>query len=301
MKYVKNLSDYLVEKSIGSEEIRIKWYSGIDKKIFYKIVNIDPTSVRKVKNHPTYGQREFSKPGKYVKWLLIRLKRGDFNMPWLSIPNLLDDDEFCKKLNYYLFIYSTNWTKNKIKASNQIDYLDIMKFKSISDFISFIGKIVTEYETKTEKSKFDLIYSDTKIDIMVPLNFSASYETAKNTDWCTQTLPGFNMWSKMSILYRIIPKDDQYDKLKLTWRHSGGWNMACSKYPEIGESGSPFEKRGRDVELWEFIIDLYLSNDDVVESKKRKYEEIKKTMSIVSNEAKISIEKHRESQRTKIS
>jgi hypothetical protein len=58
--------EILLEKSIGSEEIRKKWYPDLDKKIFYKLVNTDPTSVRK---------KGFSKPGKYVKWLIMQYKR----------------------------------------------------------------------------------------------------------------------------------------------------------------------------------------------------------------------------------
>ena len=49
----KNFSEIILEKSIGSEEIRKKWYSDLDKKEFYKLVNIDPTSIRK---------KDFSKP-----------------------------------------------------------------------------------------------------------------------------------------------------------------------------------------------------------------------------------------------
>jgi len=59
---VHHRKSLILEKSIGSEEIRKKWYSDLPKDIFYKLVNIDPTSVRK---------KELSKPGKYVKWLII--------------------------------------------------------------------------------------------------------------------------------------------------------------------------------------------------------------------------------------
>jgi hypothetical protein len=61
-----DFSGLLLEKSIGSEEIRKKWYPDLDKKIFYKLVNLDPTSVRK---------KEFSKPGKYTKWLISMYKK----------------------------------------------------------------------------------------------------------------------------------------------------------------------------------------------------------------------------------
>ena len=41
------LSYNLFEASIGSENIRKKWYPKIPKKLFYTIINLDPTSVRK--------------------------------------------------------------------------------------------------------------------------------------------------------------------------------------------------------------------------------------------------------------
>jgi hypothetical protein len=66
----------LLEKSIGSEEIRKKWYPNLDKKIFYKLVNIDPTSVRK---------KDFSKPGKYTKWIIAMYKK-------MNEQNYFEDD-----------------------------------------------------------------------------------------------------------------------------------------------------------------------------------------------------------------
>ena len=54
----------LFEASIGSENIRKKWYPKIPKKLFYTIINLDPTSVRK---------KDFSKPGKFSKWLIMKM------------------------------------------------------------------------------------------------------------------------------------------------------------------------------------------------------------------------------------
>ena len=76
----KNFSDIILEKSIGSEEIRNKWYSEMDKKVFYKLVNLDPTSIRK---------KDFSKPGKYTKWLISMYKKGKHIITLILIGSLI--------------------------------------------------------------------------------------------------------------------------------------------------------------------------------------------------------------------
>jgi hypothetical protein len=48
MKHLFNIEEFIVEKSIGSESIRMKYYSDLPKHVFYSIVNLDPTSVRKI-------------------------------------------------------------------------------------------------------------------------------------------------------------------------------------------------------------------------------------------------------------
>ena len=222
MKYLR-----FFEKSIGIEKIWKKWYSDIDKKLFFKIVNVDPTAVRKT---------NFSKPGKYIKWLIreYRNKRNinAFYPDGLWIMDLTkSDDKFYKRLyeqlNYYLFIFSTGWFKNKVKKNKysiggkvySIDDsigVDILKY-SYKEFINMMDNYVDEYRSDTEGSKYDVVYSDNNLDVLVPLNFSGSYETAKNTEWCTKSKGAYDTWNGMAILFRILPKKSGYDKLKLTW------------------------------------------------------------------------------------
>lgn len=279
-----NSDDMIIEKSLGSEGIRQKWYSDIDKSIFYKLVNIDPTSVRK---------KDFSKPGKYSKWLIMNFKKGNLT------HELLEDSDYVKRLNYYLFIFSTGWYKAKTREvyyeypnSDKNDYLtrvehtkyndnDIMKF-SISGFISKMGGISEQYDIETEKAKFDTVYSDDKLDILVPLNFTASRKTAENTQWCSQSSKGYSVWNKWSILFRIVPKSLNLDKVKLTWR-SDDWFMASQKYPEImnrEERGpwKPFDKVG-DREVWQELVD---KND----TNREHWDKLRNTMNLVSDRAK---------------
>lgn len=293
MKIFK-FDEFILEKSIGSENIRLKYYADIPKKIFYQLVNIDPTSVRK---------KEFSKPGKYTKWLLREYKKGNFIDSVVEYEevtedgyNLLDDEKWVKDLKKYLFIFSTGWFKSKVKKRSKVneeyifktfegDGIDILKY-DIHEFLGFMYEYVGAYEKETEKGKYDVVYSDDKIDVLVPLNFSASYETAKNTEWCSQSLAGFSSFSQAAILFRIIPKDSKFDRLKITWfRSDSRWQMACSKYPEIYGNGNPFDIIDG-VENWKKVKNVA---DDSVNPYQKWVENSRKideTMGLVSSEAK---------------
>ena len=209
----------------------------------------------------------FSKPGRYSKWLIKQYLRNNLQ---------LKNEDYTKRLNYFLFICSTGWFKFNYK------YFDILQYDSFK-FMYFMEKTSEIYERVTIKSKYDVIYSDEKIDILVPLNFTAAYETSMNTDWCTQKLSGYSLWNNIAILYRIIPKIKNFDKLKLTWlkknnEYFNEWSLACSRYPEISGNDSPFELiEGK--ENWEHN----LHNDNKV------YDVIRKSMELLSDKAKQAI------------
>jgi hypothetical protein len=276
----KNFSNIILEKSIGSEEIRNKWYSDLDKKIFYKLVNIDPTSIRK---------KEFSKPGKYTKWLINMYKKEskseyfDFN------------DSFNSHLNFKLFIFSTGWYKSKVKKESF--YLDktiendILKFPTLRDFERHMYNYQDEYRKQTEDAKYDVVFSDDKIDILIPINFTASAETAKNTEWCSQSYGGYSMWNKIALLFRIIPKDNRYDKLKLTWgKNNKAWHLACSKYPEIRGSKNPFDKTNG-IENWKIFKNEMDHKNDWDKWKENSIK-IDETMNLLSEKAKETIKEY---------
>lgn len=289
----KNFSDIILEKSIGSEEIRKKWYSDLDKKEFYKLVNIDPTSIRK---------KDFSKPGKYVKWLINMYKKLVSESEYFGDEDF--DDYFNSHLNFKLFLFSTGWYKSKVKKEsfylggelNKTIENDILKFKTLNDFETHMYKYEEEYKKETEGAKYDVVFSDDKVDILIPINFTASAETAKNTEWCSQSYGGYSMWNKKALLFRIIPKDNKYDKLKLTWnKNDDGWYLACSKYPEIRGEGTPFDLvDGK--ESWqekvEYMNSIY--NDEKISSIKwrENSENITKTMNLLSNNAKETIKEY---------
>ena len=286
MNRIKRYKDFtipILEKSIGSEAIRLKHYSDIDKSIFYQLVNIDPTSVRK---------KEFSKPGKYTKWLLKAYKGGFFEY---YIENGKIDESLAKTLNSYLFIFSTGWFKSRIKKQNQSISLDIFKYTYYT-FSGTMRSYVESFKAETEDAKYDTVYSDDKIDILVPLNFTGSFETAKNTQWCSQSMTGYSHWNEISIMFRILPNDKSFDKLKLTWvkksinGNKEKWFLACSEYPEVSGEGSPFDKEKNGRERYINNIDRYVEqwNDTYLHL----FKKVKKTMGLVSDNAKKYIERY---------
>lgn len=278
---IKRYFDFINEGTLGTDLIYSKYYSDIDKKLFYKIINIDPTSVRK---------KDFSKPGKYSKWLIQTYKN-------LQLTNqLLNDEKFINNLSTYLFIFSTNWFKNKFKQ-NQVFYggttfnlidNDINKY-SLYKFINKMMPLYNEYLEDTENGKFDVVFADEYIDIYVPLNFTSARETAENTEWCSRHFSGYSTWNQQAILFRIIPKDTGYNKIKYTHKYDGKWFIASYKYPELIGHGDPFIISGNK-ENWESVLsDAYVDSYD---SAKILYDEIKKTMGLVSDGAKKCMQKY---------
>lgn len=270
----------------------MKWYSKIPKKLFYLIINLDPTSVRK---------KEFSKPGKFSKWLLMKMVSRNNELTHDAKYFIETEKE---KLNFFLFIFSTSWYKLKTTGIK-----DIFKFKSLNDFMNYMQKFEKDYLLQTN-ARYEVIYHDDKCDVVVPLNYSASWETAKNTDWCTKNIQAWTHWSSIALLVRILPHSNRYSKLKLTFTLSEpyNWTLASQKYPELFGRGLPFEKKNS-VENWQSILNLKIkeseetakklndiwmrqgyTSDDIPKTDFSTFKEIEKTMSIVSDEAKQKIE-----------
>lgn len=271
---VKKYNDFILEKSIGSEEIRQKYYGDLEKRKYYQIINLDPTSVRK---------KDFSKPGKYSKWLLYQYKIG-----FLTDDNL-NDKKFTDQLTNYLFLFSTNWYANQFKKSNfYIGGLtmntmdnDINKF-SLSNFMAKMLPLQDEFLSETQDAKYDIVYSDDLLEIFVPLNFTASRESAQNTQWCSSNYSGYSVWHKDAILFRILPKDQSLDKLKFTYKFDGKWFIAGPEYPEIMGLKNPFEQKDG---VPEWLRKKNKAFDEGFEKDKVKYDGIEKTMRLLSPQA----------------
>lgn len=260
---------FIFESTIGSEEISKKWYPKIKKKLFFEIINIDPTTIRK---------KEFSKPGKYSKWLLMRMIDSSTGELTESGKYFLEEER--SNLNLMLYIFSTGWYKLKQKGER-----DILKFKSINEFMNSMSVYEKEF-MKQNQAEFDFIYSDDEFDIMVPLNFSASFETAKNTDWCTKNCLSWEVWSKKALLFRIIPKSSKYSKVKLTWEinEPHRWTLATEKYPELRGLGNPFEK-----EIWSHELK---NKQDISPESFSHFSSLRKTLTALNTTAKDKIVGH---------
>ena len=99
------------------------------------------------------------------------------------------------------------------------------------------------------------------------------------------------MWNQIALLFRIIPKDNKYDKLKLTWNKSNkGWYLACSKYPEIHGGGNPFDKTDG-IENWK-VSKNKMDNDTNWDKWKENSIKIEDTMSLLSEKAKETIKEY---------
>ncbi len=264
---IKRYADFILEKSIGSEEIRLKHYGDLDKRTYYKIINLDPTSVRK---------KDFSKPGKYSKWLLYQYKIGFLDNVLLNTKKYTDD------LTNFLFLFSTNWFANKYKKSayyigGEVSHTlmnDINKY-SLMNFMAKMTPLRDEYLSETEDAQYDIVYSDDAFDIFVPLNFTASRQSAENTQWCSQYYGGYSIWKKDAILFRIIPKDEKLAKIKFSYRFSGTWFMAGPVYPELTGENKPFEVVDSKPN-WQHVKEK--SYQTVFEAGKKIYDEIENTM-----------------------
>lgn len=287
----------LFESSIGSEEIRKKWYSKIPKKVFYEIINIDPTSVRK---------KEFSKPGKFSKWLLMKMIDRETNNLSESGEYFLKNEK--EKLSFFLFIFNSGWYR---LVCTEATMRDILQFKNINDFMKYMQDFEKSYTLET-KSKYDFIYADNKVNIVVPLNFTASFETAKYTDWCTKNIKAWNFWSSVAILFRILPKSKSYSKVKLSWKLTQpySWTLASEKYPEISGTGNPFSIEDGQ-ENWKTTLDNTIKRsledsaqlfslwtqqgykeDEIPKKDFKNYEQLERTMGILSDDVKKQIVNH---------
>ena len=137
----------------------------------------------------------------------------------------------------------------------------IIKFKIFED---------SEYK----KGNFDVLYRDNNMTIIVPKSLRASQISCRNTNWCSKTKNGYDMWSVDFTLYRILYKDGF--KLRLTWlktnlikkndnnQKKGSWGSGGDKYEEIEFYTEPFNNE----ELMNNNKDNYLYYKDKYPSEK---------------------------------
>ena len=226
---MKHLTTYKIyEKAWHSEDIRNKYYSDMPKRLFYMFVNSDPTSVRK---------KDFSKVGKYVKWLINQYNQHHEDSYYMS--EFVYRDDIREKIKNSLYIFTTSTGRKLLKDDKEP--IDIHKH-NIDSLLRAVSNIKDQWTVLTNDGKIDLVYEDNNLLILIPLNFTACYQYSKNTEWCSQSLNGYNSWSKQGLLYRFIDKQTN-EIYRLTWMFNDNtkFSWATKKYPEIGYSNFKIE------------------------------------------------------------
>lgn len=191
MKRIKDYTTFLLEKFMILDDIYTKYYSNIDRAIFDKIVNSDPT---------TKG----IKMGIYCKWLL-----NLFNNKKLKLEDLY-------KATEYLEAFHSFKHKLSINDINKIDSLPTL-FKLVEPYLK---KDNAEFSNEDERKfigQFKQIFKNDKYRIIIPLTLKASQYFGQDTEWCTTNTDMFKQYTRnqtdkiddyaLYILYTEDPDD----------------------------------------------------------------------------------------------
>lgn len=173
-----------------------------------------------------------------LKWLIKAYRNDEFD-PMTST------DERKNTIYQTLLVFDSKWYRNKYKGKttytiggvttelNDHDH-DINKY-SLGRLIEKMSGKVAEYKALSEDGKYDIIYQDKNILILSPNDFAACFNYSKDTQWCSQSFSGYEMWSKGNLMLRFIPTYDPKQKCRLTWAYNDQyrWSWASPKYPEF--------------------------------------------------------------------
>ena len=178
------------------EEVREKYYSKIPKKLFNRLVNLDPTCI------------PGKKMGRYGKWILCRYKDGD----------ILEED-------YYKV---TEYLKALSKFRFTLKGVDINKIKTLPDLYHEVSDLL---EKKSQKDKegdiknegLELVYSDDSWKAFKIKTHAASCLIGAGTQWCTASHSSyrFKQYSKSSPLFVFIKDKRKYQ-----------YHFSCGLYNE---------------------------------------------------------------------
>lgn len=167
----KQLLGLLVE-AVSLDDIYVKYYSGIDRDIFNKIVSSDPT----------WREEKPDKMGKFGKWLLKL---------WVNRKLKLED---LYKAKEYLSYF--------IKYNNRIEIKDINKYSNLVDLYNVVKVFIDNPDVATSnsdevrriKEDAEKVYEDREWLVVVPHTQDASCYYGKGTQWCTAAERSNNMF-----------------------------------------------------------------------------------------------------------
>ncbi len=181
MKHLIYFEDYLTESVLNIDTIYNKYYSNIEKDIFDKIIESDPTTI--VKD---------SKMGVYCKWLLK-----------LYANNKLKLEDLYKATQY---LSAFHQFKHKIHQK------DINFYKSLPELFKvvepFLEKEDVSFENDEERKlagQFKEVFRNDAYRIIIPLTLKASQYFGQGTEWCTTNTDMFKKYTKKQNGDEITP------------------------------------------------------------------------------------------------
>jgi hypothetical protein len=222
MPHFYSLSDFVIECKV--EDLRAKYYTGMEVSTFHQLVAADPTSITR--------NGETKKMGTYSKWLLKLFQDG----------KLLLEDLY--KATEYLSMF------DKLKAQKVITRVeaDINRYGSLPDLFKQLKQIGGTGETGKDESyllndryyinqgEAEVFHEDKDYLIVIPRALKASQFYAHNTEWCTKYPDNFKEYSEQGDLYIIIDKRmlNTNDELRRMQFH-----FQCGQFMDINDDSLP--------------------------------------------------------------
>ena len=237
-------------------------YSDIQREKFDALVKLDPTTV-------CYDNTVI-KLGKYSHWILNRYSKADSYVG----ERMLRKDY---KILEYLTTHKEWFVKNHMKRDAK--YVNIFKFKTITDMVQTMGNYYDEYECHKLYKDFPenvfTIFENDEIRVIEPLDFATCFKYSKTTEWCTKSENCFKSWGSTNLLLRFIDKKEKR-MCRLTWSFNDNteWSWATPIYPEFRDYAFG-EKRDLDPFQFEsFNYDMKTSNKDKLMELKKMHDKI---------------------------
>lgn len=216
MKYLINYENFrsnINEAILPLEDVYIKHYSDLDKTIFDKIVQADPTT-------------KINKVGKYSKWLLNLFKQ----------KNLKLEDLY--KATEYLTAFDLHQHKLYIKDINLIKSLPEL-FKLVEPFLEKEEYTFSNDEERKLAGQFKEVFRNDDYRIIIPITLEASKYFGRDTEWCTLNTDMFKKYTKNQdvnnlnddCLYILYTENDLNNRLQ--------FHFETRQFMDVDDCGIP--------------------------------------------------------------
>lgn len=181
MKHLIYFDDYLVEAILDINSIYTKYYNNIERDIFDKIIEADPTTVLKD-----------NKVGAYSKWLLKL-----YDKKKLKLEDLYKATEYLTAFKQF---------SHKISDKDINSYLSLPElFKAVEPFLGQKGMNFTNDDERKLAGQFKEIFRNEEYRIIIPLTLKASKYFGRGTEWCTTKSDSFAEYTKKQDADDITP------------------------------------------------------------------------------------------------